>query len=538
MIKYLGKPVSRGIAVGPVCVLENGDLPVKRLKIKDAEAEISRLEAAREQAKEQLSVLYEKAVEEAGQAGAAIFEVHRIMLDDEDLFGAMREMIRREMVNGEYAAAMTGDYFSEMFAGMEDAYMRARAADVRDVVNRLIANLSGKQVETANPEEPSVLVAEDLSPSETVRLKREQILAFVTVRGSAHSHTAILARMMGIPAVVCAPVEFAGIKNGMTAAVNGFDGTVIFDPTEEELAVVRKKLAGEGEKSQLLKSLKGKENVTADGRKIDIFANIGNVSDVARVLENDAGGIGLFRSEFLYLERETIPSEAEQFHVYRQVLQLMAGKRVIIRTVDLGADKQASYLKLEAEANPALGCRGIRLCLKRPEIFKPQLRALLRAAVYGNLAILYPMITDRTEVEQVLELVQEAAKELEADGVPYRIPEQGIMIETPASAMISDELAELVDFFSIGTNDLAQYALAADRQNESIGELYDPRHRAVLAMIRMAAENAHRFGKRVGICGELASDTDLTEEFLRMGIDELSVAPGMVLKVRKRVREL
>jgi phosphotransferase system enzyme I (PtsI) len=447
-------------------------------------------------------------------------------------------MIRTEEVNAEYAVSVTGDHFAEMFASMDDEYMKGRAADIQDISNRLVRNLAGVEELDLNAMEPSIIVADDLTPSETIQMDKEKILAFVTVHGSANSHTAILARMMNIPALIGVPMNLDEIQNGMTAVVDGFQGEVIFEPTEELCKGTFQRMEQEREKLLLLETLKGKENITLDGRQINIYANIGSVGDIGYVMENDAGGIGLFRSEFLYLGHQDFPTEEEQFQAYKQVVQMMAGKKVIIRTLDIGADKQVDYFNLGKEENPALGYRAIRICLMQPEIFKTQLRALLRAAVYGNLSIMYPMITSVEEVKRIYEIVEEVRSELEEAGVPYRIPEQGIMIETPAAVMISDELAEIVDFFSIGTNDLTQYTLAIDRQNDKLDDFYNPHHEAILRMIRMVVDNAHRHGKWAGICGELGADQALTECFVRMGVDELSVAPSMVLKLRKAVREM
>lgn len=538
MLRVSGKTVYKGIASGTAVVLRKNDEQVKRWKIDDADAEIQRLLKASEESIGQLQVLYDKAVKEVGEASAAVFEVHQMMLEDEDYVNAIHNMIRTEKVNAEYAAAVTGDNFSEMFAGMEDDYMRARAADIKDVSNRLVRNLSGVSEVDLGTMEPSVIVADDLSPSETVQMDKEKVLAFVTVHGSSNSHTAILARMMNIPALIGVSVNLEEIRTGMKVVVDGYQGEVIFEPSEEILEQAKRKILEEQENLKLLQTLKGKENVTLDGQKIHIYANIGSVSDVGYVLENDAGGIGLFRSEFLYLGREDFPTEEEQFSAYKQVVQTMAGKKVIIRTLDIGADKQVDYFQLGREDNPAMGYRAIRICLKQTDIFKTQLRALLRAAVFGNLSIMYPMITSVEEVKRISEIVEEVKAELDEIGVPYQIPEQGIMIETPAAVMVSDELAEMVDFFSIGTNDLTQYTLAVDRQNEKLDEFYNPHHRAILKMIQIAVENAHKCGKWVGICGELGADTELTKDFLQMGVDELSVAPSMVLKVRKTVREI
>ena len=535
---FQGKSVYKGIVMGPVAVLKKNDYQVKRARIEDPEAEVKRVKEAVEVSKKQLGRLYDKAVREVGEASAAIFEVHQMMLEDEDYLESMENMIRIELVNAEYAAAATGDNFAEMFAAMDDEYMKARSADVKDISERLVRNLSGEGDNDLSSMEPSIIVADDLSPSETVQMDKEKILAFVTVHGSTNSHTAILARMMNIPALIGVPMNLNGLKTGMMAVVDGFSGQVIFEPEEDVQKETEKRMQEEAEKQKLLEELKGKENITPDGRKINIYANIGSVGDLGYVMENDAGGIGLFRSEFLYLGRNDFPTEEEQFQAYKQAVQTMAGKKVIIRTLDIGADKQVEYFNLGKEENPALGYRAIRICLKQPEIFKAQLRALFRAAVYGNLSVMYPMITSTEEVEKIYAIVAEVEEELKAQEVQYKIPEQGIMIETPAAVMISDRLAEMVDFFSIGTNDLTQYTLAIDRQNEQLDDFYNPHHEAVLRMIRMVVENAHKCGKWAGICGELGADLTLTEQFVRMGVDELSVAPSMILKLRKVVREM
>ena len=537
MLKLSGKSVYKGIVLGPVTVLGKEDAQIKRTKITDADAEIARVGKAGEQAQAQLQKLYDKALKEVGESSAAIFEVHQMMLEDDDYLEAIHNMIRTEMVNAEYAVAVTGDNFSEMFAGMDNDYMKARAADIKDISNRLVRNLTGREDINDGNMEPSIIVADDLSPSETVQMDKEKILAFVTVHGSTNSHTAILARMMNIPALIGVPIDLNEIHTGMKAVVDGQKGEVIFDPSEEICVEVEKRVREEQEKLKLLQSLKGKENVTLSGKTIKIFANIGSVSDVGYVLENDAGGIGLFRSEFLYLGRNDFPTEEEQFQAYKQVAQTMAGKNAVLRTLDIGADKQVDYFNLGKEDNPAMGYRAIRICLKQPDIFRTQLRALFRAAVYGNISVMYPMITSVEEVRQIQAIVSEVKAELDEKEIPYKTPEQGIMIETPAAVMISDELAEIVDFFSIGTNDLTQYTLAVDRQNEKLDDFYRPHHKAILRMIKMTVDNAHKCGKWVGICGELGADPELTEEFLRMGVDELSVAPSMVLKVRKAVRE-
>ena len=533
-----GKSVYKGIVMGPVVVLKKNDYQVKRTKIEDAQKEADRVQDAVKRSQEQLQKLYDKALKEVGEASAAIFEVHQMMLEDEDYLEAIQNMIETEMVNAEYAVAVTGDNFSQMFASMDDDYMKARAADIKDISERLVRNLSGQEDTDLSNIDPSIIVADDLSPSETVQMDKDKILAFVTVHGSTNSHTAILARMMNIPALIGVPLELDELASGTTAVVDGFTGQVTFEPDEETQEQTLKRVQEEKEKLALLQDLKGKENVTLDGKKINIYANIGSVGDIGYVLENDAGGIGLFRSEFLYLGRNDFPTEEEQFQAYKQAVQTMAGKKVIIRTLDIGADKQVDYFNLGNEDNPALGYRAIRICLKQPDIFKTQLRALFRAAVYGNLSIMYPMITSVEEVEKIYEIVKEVEIELKAQEIQYRIPEQGIMIETPAAVMVSDRLAELVDFFSIGTNDLTQYTLAIDRQNEKLDDFYNPHHEAILRMIQMVVDNAHKCGKWAGICGELGADLALTEKFVRMGLDELSVAPSMILKLRKIVREM
>ncbi len=535
---FQGKAVYRGIAMGPVVVLQKNNEQIKRTRIDNIENELDRLTIAIAHAKVQLQKLYEKAVKEIGEASAAIFEVHGMMLEDEDYLNAIHSMIRTEQVNAEYAVAKTGDNFSHMFAAMDNDYMQARATDVKDISERVIRNLAKKQEEGPEHSEPFILLADDLSPSETVQLDKEKILAFVTVHGSTNSHTAILARMMNIPALIGVPLELQKIQNGCVAVVDGFEGSITFEPDENLCKQTQQKIKQEQEKMRLLQELKGKENVTSDGRKINIFANIGSVSDIGYVLENDAGGIGLFRSEFLYLGKDTYPSEEEQYQAYKQAAQMMADKKVIIRTLDIGADKQADYFGIGKEENPALGYRAIRICLKEPDVFKTQLRALFRAAVHGNIAVMYPMIISVEEVQKIAAIVQEVEMELKAREMQYKIPEQGIMIETPAAVMISGELAQMVDFFSIGTNDLTQYTLALDRQNEKLDDFYNPHHKAILRMIEMVVQNAHKHGKWVGICGELGADPMLTKQFVDMGVDELSVAPSMVLKLRKIVREL
>ena len=533
-----GKAVYKGIALGKISVLRKTENVVKRIKIENVDTELQRVEAAKAQAIEQLGKLYEKAVKEVGEASAAIFEVHQMMLEDLDFNEAIENTIRTQEVNAEYAVASTGDSFSEMFASMDDDYMKARAVDIKDISERLIQNLTGNGDNGLDFTEPVIVVADDLTPSETVQMDKEKILAFVTVHGSTNSHTAILSRMMNIPALIGVEMNLEDIQTGTEAVVDGFSGEFILCPEEEVKAKARKKLDEEHEKRSLLLELKGKENITISGKKIELYANIGSAADVGYVLENDAGGIGLFRSEFLYIGRNELPGEEEQFQAYKQVAQNMAGKKVIIRTLDIGADKQADYLNLGKEENPALGYRAIRICLTQTDIFKTQLRAIFRASNYGQIAIMYPMITSVEEVKKIQEIVQEVKKELRDCEIPYKDVEEGIMIETPAAVMISDELAELVDFFSIGTNDLTQYTLAIDRQNEKLDAFYNPHHKAILKMIQMVVDNAHKAGKWAGICGELGADTALTETFVRMGVDELSVAPSMILKLRKIVREM
>ena len=533
-----GKSVYKGVAFGKISVLKKDDYVVKRVKIEDTQAELQRVEEAVEASKQQLQKLYEKALKEVGEASAAIFEVHQMMLEDEDYKESIENIISTQQVNAEYAVASTGDNFSQMFASMDDDYMRARAADIKDISNRLVKNLSGQSADVMDLDEPVIVVADDLSPSETVQMDKEKILAFVTVHGSANSHTAILARMMNIPALIGVDMDLEALHTGTEAAVDGFHGEFFVDPSEEVKERIQRKIEEEKEKQELLQQLRGKENVTKGGRHINLYANIGSVADMGYVLDNDAGGIGLFRSEFLYIGRNELPDEEEQFQAYKQAVQNMAGKKVIIRTLDIGADKQADYLNIEKEENPALGYRAIRICLAQPEIFKTQLRALFRASAYGNLSIMYPMITSTEEVAQIQAIVQEVKEELKTDGIPYNDVEEGIMIETPAAVMISDELAKMVDFFSIGTNDLTQYTLAIDRQNEKLDRFYNPHHKAILKMIQMVVDSAHQEGKWAGICGELGADPELTETFVRMGVDELSVAPSMILKLRKIIREM
>lgn len=538
MTEYTGKSVYKGTAIGEIRVLKKKDSLVKRVHIDDVEAELTRLEGAKQQTLSQLQSLYEKALQEVGEANAAIFEVHQMMLEDEDYQDAILGMIRNEEVNAEYAVAVTGDNFAEMFANMDDEYMQARSADIKDISNRLVGNLSGEEQMDWDTMEPSIIVADDLTPSETVQMDKKKILAFVTVHGSTNSHTAILARMMNIPALIGVPLPLEELHSGTQAIVDGKNGVIYLEPDAAQIAKAEEAQKQEKEQQNLLATYKGRETVTKSGKKIHLYANIGSVSDVAYVLENDAEGIGLFRSEFLYLGRDALPDETEQFNAYRQVLQMMAGKKVIIRTLDIGADKNADYLELGHEDNPAMGYRAIRICLEQPDIFKTQLRALLRAAKFGNLSIMYPMITSVEEVMSIKEIVKEVEKELQEENLPYAIPEQGIMIETPAAVMMSAELAEHVDFFSIGTNDLTQYTLAIDRQNSRLDRFYNPHHEAVLRMIQMTIDGAHKHGKWVGICGELGADTTLTERFITMGIDELSVSPSMVLGVRSKICEM
>ena len=540
MMTYRGKGVCGAIAIGKVSVFMRRSFNVKRIKIDNTEAERGRLEEAKKKAISQLSRIYEKALKEVGEANARIFEIHMMMVEDDDYNEAIIEMINSRNVNAEYAVAVTSDNFAAMFSSMDDAYMRERAADVKDISNRIIACLGNENDVEKNPDERVIICANDLAPSETVALDKDKVLAFVTAYGSANSHTAILARNMNIPAIIGVGEEFLSrIQNGDIAIADGYTGEFILNPDKDALEKANEKLFGDIEKKELLQKLKGKENVTIDGTTINIYANIGSVDNIGAVLLNDAGGIGLFRSEFLYLENSDYPSEEEQFKVYKRVLESMASKKVIIRTLDIGADKQADYFKLEKEENPALGLRAIRLCLERPDIFRTQLRALYRASVYGNLGIMFPMITSQTELKEIIALCEEVKKELSLDGIEFSDSiELGIMIETPAAAIISDRLAPMVDFFSIGTNDLTQYTLACDRQNPRIERFCDTHHEAVLRLVEISAKNAHKHGTWIGICGELAADTTLTEAFLRMGIDELSVSPPCVLKVRDAVRKI
>ena len=534
---YQGKSVFGGIAIGHLCVYQKGEQQVTRQKIEDVEAEVKRFQVAREAAQAQLGELYDKAVKEVGEANAAIFEMHQMLLEDEDYQDSVENIIRTQQVNAEYATAVTSDHFSSMFAEMDDDYMKERAADIRDISERVIANLNGENKSKVVTDEPVIILADDLAPSETVQLEKDKVLSFVTVHGSVNSHTAILARTMGIPALVSTEMELTQDLDGKLAVVDGNHGTIYVDPDAETMEKMKTLKKEEEEKKELLQTFKNKESITLDGKRVLTYANIGNVKDLALVLQNGAEGIGLFRSEFLYLESETYPTEEEQFEVYKKVAETMAGKRVIIRTLDIGADKQADYFELAKEENPAMGVRAIRICLTRPEIFKTQLRALFRASAYGNIAIMYPMITSLSEIAQIKEIVAEVKAELDADGVPYGTPEHGIMIETPAAATISDLLAKEVDFFSIGTNDLTQYTLAIDRQNQSLDAFFDAHHIAVLRMIYQTVQNAHKAGIWCGICGELGADSDLTELFLAMGIDELSVSPGRLLTIRRLICE-
>lgn len=538
MITLEGKSVFGGVAIGKIQFYKRNEITIKRTRVEDVEAEVERFQNAKAKTLELLKGLYEKALEDVGEANAMIFEAHQLMLEDPDYVESIENIIRTQDVNAEYAIGATADNFAAIFEAMDDAYMQGRAADVRDVSERLLQALSSQNETVMVMDEPVIIAADDLVPSETVQLDKEKVLSFVTMYGSANSHTAILARTMNIPAVIGLGEALKEEYDGKVAIVDGVDGKVYIDPDEETMASMQKKQKKDQEQKELLNQLKGKENVTKSGQKVNVYANIGNLADVGAVLKNDAGGIGLFRSEFLYLESDTYPTEEQQFAVYKKVAETMAGKKVIIRTLDIGADKQVDYFKLDKEDNPALGYRAIRICLTRPEIFKTQLRALYRASAYGQISIMFPMIISVAEVKKIKEIVEEVKEELRTEGAAFREDvELGIMIETPAAVMVSRELAKEVDFFSVGTNDLTQYTLAIDRQNQKLEDFYDSHHPAVLAMIRMAAENAHAEGKWIGICGELGADVTLTETFLKMGIDELSVAPGMVLKVRQKIRE-
>ncbi len=535
-MELTGKSVFGGIAIGNLSLYRKNDNAVKRVKVEDPEVEINRFEEAKETAKAQLGQLYDKAMKEVGEANAAVFEVHQMMLDDLDYIESVQNMIRSQGINAEFAVATTGDNFSEMFAAMDDDYMKARAADVKDISNRVVAVLQGGDQDGFKSDEPVIIIAEDLAPSETVQLDKSKVLSFVTRGGSTNSHTAILARTMNIPALI--GVDFDDAIDGKFAIVDGFAGKLIVEPEEDVLAVYRQKQEEEREKLRLLQELKGKENITLDGTKVNLYANIGGVKDVMDVLKNDAGGIGLFRSEFLYLESDDYPSEEAQFKAYRTVAENMAGKKVIIRTLDIGADKQVDYFQMDKEENPALGYRAIRICLDRVEVFKTQLRAIYRASYYGKISVMYPMIISVDEVRRIKEIVEEVKKELDEQGAPYGEVETGIMIETPAAVFMSEELAKEVDFFSIGTNDLTQYTLACDRQNAKLDGINDPHHPAVLRAIEMTIKNGHKGGAWVGICGELGADTTLTETFLRMGVDELSVSPSRIFAVRDKIRSI
>ena len=540
MKKYLGKGVYGAVAIGKISVFKKCDAAVTRIHVEDTEKEKQRVKAAKELAAKQLTEIHEKALREVGETHAQIFEIHLMMLDDDDYNESIENIIDTQSVNAEYAVALTSDNFAGMFSSMDDAYMQARAADVRDISNRIIANLTGANTDSTTADEKSIVCADDLAPSETVSLDKDKVLAFVTAHGSSNSHTAILARNMNIPAVIGVGDSFLSeINEGDTAIVDGFTGEIIVSPDEQTLKAYTEKQKRDEEQKKLLQELKGKENITLDGTKINVFANISGIDNIGAVLLNDAGGIGLFRSEFLYLENSDFPTEEQQFHAYKRVLESMAGKKVIIRTLDIGADKQIDYFDMAHEENPAMGYRAIRICLDRPEVFKTQLRALFRASMFGNISIMYPMIISVTEVQQIKAIVAEVKKELTEQGIPFKDDvEQGVMIETPAAVMISDLLAKEVDFFSIGTNDLTQYTLAIDRQNAKLDNIYDSHHEAVLRMIQMVIDNAHKEGIWAGICGELGADTTLTERFIQMGIDELSVSPTFVLPVRKIVREL
>lgn len=540
MIKITGKGVYGAIAIGKISVFNRNEVPVKRAHITDVDAEKERFERAKADTLRELGEIYEKALKEVGEANAQIFEIHQMMVEDDDYNESIINIIETQKVTADYAVAVTADNFAAMFAAMEDAYMQARAADVKDISNRIIKNLTSVGEQGGVSEDQVIICADDLAPSETVSLDKEKVLAFVTAYGSSNSHTAILARTMNIPAVIGTGEKMLEqVSDGAMAIVDGYTGTIYVDPDEETIAAMKKKQDEDAARKRLLLELKGKENVTLDGRHVNIFANIGGPQDIGAVLLNDAGGIGLFRSEFLYLENSDFPTEEEQFRAYKKVLESMAGKKVIIRTLDIGADKQVDYFGLDKEDNPALGFRAIRICLKRPEIFKVQLRALFRASIYGNLGIMFPMITSEKEIEQIMAIVEEVKTELREQGLQFSDSiELGIMIETPAAAVISDRLAPMVDFFSVGTNDLTQYTLAIDRQNPKLEDFCDTHHEAILRLIELSAKNAHEHGAWIGICGELAADTTLTEKFLKMGIDELSVSPSFVLKVRDAVRSL
>ena len=538
MITIKGKSVFGGVSIGKIMFYKRNEKVIKRTHVDDVDAEWKRFCDAKDTAVSQLKELYDKAIEDVGEANAMIFEIHQMMLEDLDYLESIENIIRTQEVNAEFAVATTADNFAQMFAAMDDAYMQGRAADVKDVSERVLDILCGVSGGMKEMSEPCIIAADDLAPSETVQLDKSKVLGFATMYGSSNSHTAILARTMNIPAVIGLGEDLLTKYDGKMAVIDGFTGMLYIDPDEETMKVMEEKRAKDQEQKALLEQLKGKENVTKSGQKINVYANIGNVSDVGAVLKNDAGGIGLFRSEFLYLENSDFPTEEQQFAVYKQVAENMAGKKVIIRTLDIGADKQVDYFGLDKEENPALGYRAIRICLTRKEIFKTQLRALYRAAMFGNISIMFPMIISVAEVHEIKAIIAEVKEELKNEGIPFKDDvELGVMIETPASVMISRELAKEVDFFSVGTNDLTQYTLAIDRQNAKLDKFYDPHHPAVLAMIKMAADNAHAEGAWIGICGELGADLELTEEFLKMGLDELSVSPAMVLPLRKRIRE-
>ena len=532
---FQGKSIFKGVAIGPLLYYGKKETTVRREKIEDTDAEVARYKDAREKSVAQLRQLHDDSVKKVGEENAAIFDVHAMLMEDEDFCEAIENAIRTQNVNAEYAVAVAGENFFKMFAEMEDEYFKARSADMKDISERLIRVLAGED-EKRSFDEPSIIIADDLMPSETVQLDKEKVLAFVTRWGSSNSHTAILARTMNIPALIDIPIREDW--NGKLAAVDGHTGTFYLEPDEETLREMEEKRGRDLETRRLLQELKGKKNVSLDGKEINLYANIGGLKDVAAVLSNDGGGVGLFRSEFLYIGRESLPTEEEQFQAYKAVVETMAGKRVIIRTLDIGADKKADYLELEKEDNPALGYRAIRICLTRPDIFKTQLRAIFRASAFGKVAIMYPMITSVEELDKIHTIVAEVKRELAADKIPFKDDvEEGVMIETPAAALISDDLAHKVDFFSIGTNDLTQYTLAMDRQNSRLDVFYNPHHKAILRLIRMTIENGHKGGAWVGICGELGADTTLTETFLRMGVDELSVSPSMILPVRAAIRK-
>lgn len=538
MIAYNGKSVYGGIAIGKIHLMSKQEQRIVRHKIENCDKEIERFEDAKAKAQNQLAKLYDKAKKEVGEASAAIFEIHQMMLDDDDYLNSVKNIIAEQGINAEYAVGITSDNFAGIFSSMDDAYMKERAADVKDISERVIRILTNADTGKDISDEPVIILADDLAPSETVQLDKNLVLSFVTVHGYTNSHTAILARTMNIPALIGADIELSDELEGKTAVVDGFNGIIYIDPDEDTLVKMQKRRNDEAEKQRLLQELKGKENITKDGKSVLVYANIGNVKDLAYVLKNDAGGIGLFRSEFIYLESSTYPTEDEQFQIYKKTAETMAGKRVIIRTLDIGADKQADYFNLDKEENPAMGLRAIRICLTRPEIFKTQLRAIYRASKYGKLAVMYPMITSLEEIKKIKVISSEVKTELDEENIPYNNIEEGIMIETPAAVMISDMLAKEVDFFSIGTNDLSQYTMAVDRQNPKLDSFFNPHHEAVLRMIEMVCKNAHKENVWVGICGELGADLELTERFLKMGVDELSVSPSYVLPLRNKIRSL